>query len=556
MCVSEDGAARRVCTRQPDPGGPGGTGIQLWNTSTGELRATLTGPVSFANALAFSADGRWLALARNRLPVLLWDLSAGGERSPAALVFPKDLDSVQLLGLQRLRFSTDSCLLIASGNENAIVWDLGHLASPSFVEGTLSSDGRLIAHLERDDSLSVREYPSGAEHSRCYLGLGVDSARFPVFTPESRAIAVGVTYDAEDREFFQVLRGTLRRLLAGRPPQAPRGHELELKFIDADTGRDLGSLTDPPGKASPALTSLEVLFTAAGPAMALEGPDGIQLWDLPPRSPWLCILGWAAIPAGLILLTIVPRLRWLPLVVVLSAILGGLGYLGYQWLAQSEIAAAPPVSTPESPEKRVPPSPAPPQEWLDALAFSPDNKLLAAAGGIEDQTGVYRVLSKVVVWDVASGKVHARFVGGNGRCYHVSFSPDGKMLAAANVSGQVMLANIATGSDPVTFQAHPAYILSMAFSADGRTLATSSQGIITADGKTLATDSQGIIKLWDVPTGKQQAVLTVQPQYVGALCFSPDGTLLAAVADTVRIWDLRTLKEKRPLKHEGDFVRW
>jgi WD40 repeat protein len=78
---------------------------------------------------------------------------------------------------------------------------------------------------------------------------------------------------------------------------------------------------------------------------------------------------------------------------------------------------------------------------------------------------------------------HAGLVGS------VAFSPDGKTLASGSQNRTIKLWDVATGEEQATLKGHTDMVLSVAFSPDGKTLASGSMD------KT--------IKLWDVATGKQ-----------------------------------------------------
>ncbi len=87
---------------------------------------------------------------------------------------------------------------------------------------------------------------------------------------------------------------------------------------------------------------------------------------------------------------------------------------------------------------------------------------------------------------------------------------------------------------------HPGSVTSVAFSADGRTLATGGE------------HHQGV-KLWDVATGAEVSTLRWHPSYVSAVAFSPDGGRLAAAGgNETKVWDAATGTELISLEHPCD----
>ncbi len=103
------------------------------------------------------------------------------------------------------------------------------------------------------------------------------------------------------------------------------------------------------------------------------------------------------------------------------------------------------------------------------LAFSPDSHLLAAVGGhVPTGTG------EVKVWQVTSGKLGRSFGGQKALLFSVAFSPDGRTLATGGGDGSLFLWELASGRQRHQFTGHESYIWSIAFSPDGRLLAASS----------------------------------------------------------------------------------
>jgi WD40 repeat protein len=93
----------------------------------------------------------------------------------------------------------------------------------------------------------------------------------------------------------------------------------------------------------------------------------------------------------------------------------------------------------------------------------------------------------------------------------VAVSPDGK-LAAASTAGAIYLWELPSGKVRGRLQGHPQEVHSLAFSPDGRTLAS-------------ADPIEGELRLWDVETGKARRIATS----CGAMAFAPDGRSIAAL---------------------------
>jgi WD40 repeat protein len=82
----------------------------------------------------------------------------------------------------------------------------------------------------------------------------------------------------------------------------------------------------------------------------------------------------------------------------------------------------------------------------------------------------------VKVWDIVTGQILFTFSGHRGIIYSVAFSPDGKRLATASADATVKVWDVAsikeTSRDPLTLSGHSGAIYKVVFSPDGRRLAT------------------------------------------------------------------------------------
>jgi WD40 repeat protein len=123
----------------------------------------------------------------------------------------------------------------------------------------------------------------------------------------------------------------------------------------------------------------------------------------------------------------------------------------------------------------------------------------------------------------------------------VVFSPDGRYLAVGTAGGSsVQLIDTSRWQVIRTFEGHTDDVRSVAFSPDGRLLASCACGKVEN-----YICVQGEIKLWEVASGREVRTLTGHTDGVRSVAFSPDGRLLASGSGsydrTIKLWDISGL---------------
>ncbi len=132
-----------------------------------------------------------------------------------------------------------------------------------------------------------------------------------------------------------------------------------------------------------------------------------------------------------------------------------------------------------------------------------------------------------------------------GLVYGVAFSADGKRLASTSgnsTTGEVKLWDAESSQELLTLKGHTGYVYSVGFSADGKRLASAS--------------FDQTVKVWDASSGQETLTLKGHTGLVWSVVFSVDGKRLASASwdQTVKVWDATSGQETLTLKGHTDKV--
>ena len=510
--------------------------------------------------LAFSSDGKWLAVRRERGAVALWDTGARksvvelpGSGSPKALALSAQGNVLAYGNVGSNGTPVVSLWNLTTRQEH----QLPHSSAPARL--ALSPDGTLLASRATDGMVRLWQIESRQVITNVQLSkLEEDYQGRILFSPNGPWLAIGETNAIR---LWDWASGKLRTIPLPKPSDfvtglafSPDGRLLVaacnqiIQVWDVATVWDLPAASEVPLMGPPIEHRSRILDLAVAPdnqTLATAGVDQmVRLWDLHRRQEIRRYQGnahevWAVAfsPDGQHLVS------------------GGRDGSVRYW---------DPVAKPPPPPYTVLPVPV----WSPAFAFAPDGQRFIA---LDKRDG------SASLWETATVRPLERlsFLGTDNSA--VKWSPDGRTLALGDWLGNIRVRDFASRRMITNFVNEGAHVATIRFAGGGRSLlcglvahtpgkrrsarvwnvadwrevrlpAEALQDpkwpAVSPDNRTFAAlDADGTVAWWDLASGRRLARFPHHFASVdGYMAFSPDGRTLAcsAAEGLTTLWDVAT----------------
>jgi WD40 repeat protein/serine/threonine protein kinase len=493
--------------------------VRLWRVDTGKplhkFKMVYGRPARLLRRVAFSPDSRHFACGGEDNAVKIWDVATG--QPVQTLAGHEDLIFSVAFSPQGDR------LLSASWDLTAKVWDLASgrelfCVRPSGAAWAVefSADGRLLAVAGGVADPAVKVYDAWTGELRHTLEGHADRVGCVAFHPDGRRLA--------SCSIDQTVR--IWELERGREVLTLRGHtDLVTRVLFDPKGWRLASSSDdgklrvwdgtPAGEASlrPCCTLaghtdkvFDLAFSPDGRQLASASQDQtVRVWDVAAAREVRTLRGHSDTVFAVAFAA--------------DGLLSG-SYDGTIKLWHARTGQ--PIDTRQAREARA-----------RGLALSADGKLVVSSS----LTPPYQVC----LWDVRQHekalqleKRDPPLEGHNGPAFGLAFRADGKYVATAGTDGKVILWDPATGGKKITLEKPQSRDRAWAVAFHPK------------DGRRLAAGySEKRVMIWDY-VAKEAKILKGHTNDVYSVAYSPDGRWLASASwHEVIIWDLATHEEIR-----------
>jgi RNA polymerase sigma factor (sigma-70 family) len=443
----------------------------VFDSATGKQTTQIRADNGYLNRLQFLPDGKSIV----GLPIY----STLEERptKDQVTVFAADtgriLRKIDVDGASTIAVSPDGKLLVTgnaqkgglrfldfeSGKEVGQIKtppSLIHLAfapSGKWLAGTRATSGTISVWNVRER----RNHPASPEPA-WYYGT--------VFTPDGRGLVLPQRgLSQRGRPLIDWRTGSEIRRLANVEPDgrmdpilspdlriyAVRDQRGPIRLLDAETGREVRTLTGHPGGAS------SMVFSRDGRRLASCGWDKvIRVWNTADGREIAHFAPPEMFGSDDLALSADGRVLAVSFTQKVTN-----GNVLYSW----NVEAGAQLARIEAPN------------WFfSGVALSPDGRFLAGGGGRD--RGSPALETPVILWDATTGRVTHSLQGhstaGVRPGAHCSFSPDSRWLVTGDPSGRLRLWEVSTGQEVLRFEGHHSTVLAN-FSPDGRLLVAASE---------------------------------------------------------------------------------
>jgi predicted NACHT family NTPase len=529
--------------------------IHLWRVEDSERLSTFKGHTDWVRSISLSPSGQLLASGSNDRTIRLWNIHTG-----------KCLKILQGHSdwLRAVTFSSDSQILASSGGDQTVqLWNIdtgeclktlqGHTASVQSV--AFSPDSQLLASCGGWGDQTIRLW--NVDTGKCLRVLQghIDSVTSVAFSPDGQLLVSCGSNDDRTLRLWQVHTGECMNILEGHtasvrtatfssdsPLLASGGFDQTIRLWDVDTGECLKILRGHSNWVR------SICFSPNNQIIASGGDDQTaRLWDKSSGQCFRIIQGYhhlvlsvAFSPDGQTLAT--------------GSDDGTLRlwdtntYNCFQILKVSE-------------------------NWVSNLIFSPDGQVLVSGSSNRS----------IKLWNLKTNECFKTLeVSGHNWVMPMAFNSDSILATCSEAI--IQLWNSKTWMCLKSLQGHTELIKSLAFSSDGKILASGSddktlkiwdcltgQCLNTMEGHldrvwsiALSPDNQclasasadGTVKLWSITSGECLKTLQGHDNQVRAVAFSPNGQILASSGHdrTIKLWNVETGDCFRTLEGHSNWV--
>lgn len=483
--------------------------VRLWDVATGNQRV-LTGHTSQVWHVAFSPDGRLLASASSDQTIRLWDVTTGGSRTlvvpSVATVSPgPPKPAAKRLQIRYVAFSPNGKLLVSTSDDGAVwLWNVADGTGRLLVRhkkaatvAIFSPEGNRVLScsddptmhlwdLAKDEDLELKGHTGGVTHASFSadgqrIASASDDGTIRLWTAEGQpvqtlsghqSLVTWVAFSPDGRLLASASTDNTARLwnLVNGENRVLRGHSgpvVVVAFSSADGSVLTASFDNTARLWEPQLPSRLIfsgqpmrhaVFSPNGQLLAFGGEDQtIRLWD--------------------VLHDRIQELR------------------GHE-------------------------------KPINRLAFSPRQDALASAS--DDGT--------VRIWQLPEGESRV-LRGHQDAVTALAFTPDGTTVISGSRDKTVRIWDRASGSNQV-LSGHRDWIDDLTVSPDGTMIASAGRDRSTPAGSDAVPKIRGTVLLWNLE--KRQPLSLEHDSRVFRVAFSPDGRSLATASDAVRLWDVKT----------------